>query len=272
MTQILNRGAAAFFIVVLLYQLCSQQALSLALAILVIHGKPDHVHTYVVGIMKDNTIFCTGTVIAKRTILTAAHCVKGYESEIASHFTYSNEFELKACKDPECKSNQKKLVDGTFPGKDSKGPAYGCSFCYDDTTYLHDIGLLYLAEDADAAAIRPLPIDLNAFPRMSAIIGVEPLTFSGYGLANSNDTSTIGQRLMQDWPADRADDWTLYYKTNTKINPSDTNTCRGDSGGPALYNDIVLAITSNGDKTCTIGASTRVDSHLKWILSHLSAA
>src|SRR5262245_22251090 len=42
----------------------------------IIGGIPDHIHEAVVGLNLDQEALCTGTVVAPRVILTAAHCVQ----------------------------------------------------------------------------------------------------------------------------------------------------------------------------------------------------
>jgi secreted trypsin-like serine protease len=222
----------------------------------IVGGKETTGYKNVVALTLRGQLHCSGTVIGERTILTAAHCVHGYETAIASG---EMSFLLgSVITSPEF--GPKSIGGGTFPrGNDP--------IQYDPTNYMHDIAVVYSKE--------PIPVSAAALhekvPEWADVLNKRTLLFVGFGYNKSDKNEFVGLGIKREapWLTSEADDWRFYFKTPGK------NTCSGDSGGPAFYQDedtrqlLLVGVTSVGNDTCTRGADTRVDSHRSWILSKI---
>ena len=219
---------------------------------LIIGGSRTNDYKNVVAIMLDGKVHCSGTVIGAQTILTAAHCIDGYEDAIRAN----RMFYLVGSDVTSAEYGPKPIADAKYPGPMDK-------FQYDSSTYVHDIGVLYTSE-----AIPEIAATLHSqLPKWGDILNKQPLLFVGFGF----NTPLGGEGIKREapWGVSRADDSRVYFD-----NVAGKNTCSGDSGGPAFYRDqtigtlLLTAITSIGDKNCTWGAETRVDAHREWIVTH----
>lgn len=221
-------------------------------------GKETTAYENVVALTLSGELHCSGTVIAPKTILTAAHCINGYEERIAKgEMTYLIGSVITA--------PQK----GPFPVTSGIYPRSGDEFRYNPGNYDHDIGLVFAAA--------PIPVKPAALhkpgssPSWSDLVQKKrPLTFVGFGYNKSNDGQLVGLGVKREapWPTNATDEWRFYFRADGK------NTCKGDSGGPALLLDdenslLVVGVTSEGDRACTFGDDTRVDAHFGWISTRL---
>jgi secreted trypsin-like serine protease len=208
--------------------------------------------------------FCTGTLISRTVVLTAAHCLAdvakmmdltledlmpsirvGFGTQVASSLSDSRvEFREVAA----ARVHEKYVIDSVQQA--TKVPMY-------------DIGLVRLAAPAPTSA-RVVKLVSNA----SALVKGRDLTLAGFGLING-------------WPRVSAKQ---LMKVNVKVdNPAVTpvqftyrveggrSACSGDSGGPAYVTNakgelLVVGVTSWGDQFCKmIGAYTTVPVFVSWI-------
>ena len=222
----------------------------------IVGGKQTSSYKYVVAIMLGGAIHCSGTVIAKRTILTAAHCIHGFEQQIKDgRMTY---VVGQSAMSPDV--GPLPIADGTYPkGSDP--------ILYNPISYIHDVGLLFTSADI-TGGIAQLHVDQPTW----ADIEKQSLLFVGYGYneASNGDFVGLGIKREANWKPSDADDWRFYYSSTNK------HACQGDSGGPAFYmleetrELLLVGVTSVGDKNCTgIGADTRMDVHHSWVAAHL---
>jgi len=212
----------------------------------IINGAVDTTDVAVVALTYQGTQFCTGTVIASRTVLTAGHCLRetGYPV------------------------TQIRVFFGTTVGSSGTsigvvaGDAYPSYYVRSDGAPIHDVAYLTLAQDAPVA---PMAWQQSALP---SLVG-QTLQMVGYGVTNAYYQSGSGTRRTVDLKITGQDSTFLYYGPDTK------GTCQGDSGGPtfAMINGVktLVAVTSYGDSTCVQeGANTRVDAYASFIASHLT--
>jgi hypothetical protein len=216
-------------------------------------------YNYVVALLIDGKLQCTGTLIEKRTILTAAHCIHGFEDQVvAGRMTAVMGQNINQ---PTLPPTQ--IVSASYPrGSDI--------YRYNPQTYEHDIAIVKSKDDIPAT---PQKIHTGQ-PVWSSILNRVSLTFVGYGYNRAGDGTLIASGILRElpWKASRADDWRFYYSADARGLAS---TCSGDSGGPAFYQDprtrdlLVVGVTSGGDRGCTWGADTRIDAHITWINAHI---
>lgn len=187
------------------------------------------------ALIYEGKMYCTGTVIAPRKVVTAAHCL---DEVVPSEFTFvlgANAFS------PE---KVLKVASGKqHPNWDGQG---------------NDIALITLAQDAPVTPMEVLKKMDDTF------IG-KSLFFVGYGVNNGLNQTGEGSKRAVSIPVTKVDPTSFAYAGAGK------NTCNGDSGGPAFYQDasgkyLVAGVTSYGDVYCSkFGVDTRVDAFISFL-------
>ena len=181
--------------------------------------------------------FCTGTIIAKRVIVTAAHCLEGQSASA-----------IKFALGPNANSPQASLSIKRIAVHPQ----------WDSSQIKNDIAIAILSADAP---VTPVPVN-TTMP--SSWVG-KSLTFVGYGVSNGRTQTGAGVKRVVTIPISQVAASQFAYQTRGK------NTCNGDSGGPAFAADAsgnltVAGVTSYGDQGCTqYGVDTRVDAFRSFI-------
>ncbi|MFT7622723.1 MAG: hypothetical protein ACI9WU_001898, partial [Myxococcota bacterium] len=203
----------------------------------IVGGAAENGHEAVGALMDGGEQFCTGTLVAPTTVVTAAHCLIGMGGSNISFFIGQD------AKNPESGMMVSATALYTFPE-------------YDDNELTGDIGVVLL--DSAPSGVEPIAPHLEALPD---VVGQDAL-FVGYGLTGPN--GDYGDKLSVTIPVSKLEPTTLWYETPGK------NTCNGDSGGPALMQLDgtwqLIGVTSYGDTDCAeYGVNTRVDAFAAWV-------
>jgi secreted trypsin-like serine protease len=181
--------------------------------------------------------FCTGTVVAPRIVVTAAHCVV---EQRPSSIRFALGTRASA---PEVSIPVAQLL--AHPQ-------------YDADRILNDIGVVVLASDAPVA-----PVAINS--SMSADWVGAPLEFVGFGVTDGIRGSGSGTKRVVTIPVAQVGATQFAHVDRT------TNTCFGDSGGPAFARTeegqlVLVGVTSFGDAACSrFGVATRVDAYAEFL-------
>jgi hypothetical protein len=190
-------------------------------------------------IIPDGSKRCTGTVIAKRTVLTAAHCLKPYHRRPIKFMLGSS-------------YSSPTAVIGVAALK--AHPSYSPNH--------NDIGIVTLASDAPVTPMKILPsLDPSWLGKN--------LLFVGFGQSDGVAHSGQGIKRFVHMPIASISATSFRYAVPGK------NTCRGDSGGPAFAQVgselFVAGITSYGDEDCIeYGVDMRPDAYKAFIDANLT--
>lgn len=216
----------------------------------------------IVGIViktADGMGICTGSLIARNIVLTAAHCLDESESPIQNIFVVFAESIDKA-KPEQIRVASTGVANENFaPSAPDSGKSW------------NDVALLKLAEDA------PADFKLALLPDENLKLSVgQQLIQQGYGRAEADrsaktDSSGVlrtvsGIGIL----AISADGLEL------QMNEAKKGSCNGDSGGPALLKtsrgQVVVGVDSRGTSQTScigVGIYTSVVGQLAWIKTNV---
>jgi secreted trypsin-like serine protease len=203
----------------------------------IVGGKMTTDYPAVGMLTRNGSSFCTGTVVAKRVVVSAGHCLSGVSAP-------SIRFALgSSAESAETVLELARVV--VHPE-------------YDAQQIKNDIAVLVLSQDAPVT-----PIAIND-AMSSSWIG-RSLTFVGFGVTNGMTSTGNGVKRVVSIPVTEVANQKFTYKGAMR------NTCYGDSGGPAFAQDsagnlLLAGVTSYGDRSCMqYGVDTRVDAYKSFI-------
>jgi hypothetical protein len=201
-------------------------------------GDPAVVALSVLGLYS----YCSATLIAPHTLLTAGHCkLDGAEAEFGT--------------DASSPTQSIDIADVTVhPMYTGEGQPY-------------DFALMKLASDPSGIA----PVILNGIALGSANVG-EPMRHVGFGVTDDTSGDGGGTRRSVTYPLNTIDPILIYSGAPNE------QTCTGDSGGPGFMTldgvtEVEVGVVSDGPN-CDLsedGWDDRVDAVEAWIIATTSA-
>lgn len=205
------------------------------------NGDDDDADSAVVALLQGGKVFCTGVLVTKNVVATAAHCVSPTPPE-----------QIYFGKNPASKKGKFIDVSGT-----SVHPQF------DEDTLDNDLGVVGLAEKAPVAPLNVFTKDMDA-----SFIG-RPIRLVGFGATAADETDDLHKRTGTTTIKSFGDD-------DFRFSPGPSQTCVGDSGGPALAqvgdHEAVIGITSSGDGECkSYGRDMRIDRYMPFIQNFAKA-
>src|SRR3954452_16855207 len=222
-------------------------------------------HPYVVALASDFVTpgyfqkFCTGALVTPRLVVTAAHCMTGF-----------NDTQIWVNADPVYVPGTSALTHGI--GQPAVDPAIfrGNAGAQGGNNDLgNDVGVVHLDQDLVVGRYAQLPT-----PGLlsSMDLGNASFTAVGYGATRVDGTNGPKNILPNIDPAVRNVATESFrslqpYALTVSANPAtgDGGTCYGDSGGPHFLpgTDITVAVTILGDVPCrSLGRHFRLDTLL----------
>lgn len=213
-------------------------------------------HINAAGVGYKGKMHCSGTLVGKTTVVTAAHCIFNYLQAIQD-----GHFDVRFGTNFFSPSQNIKVVAAEIPDK------AGEAVLFNPQTLEDDIGVLYLASEPGGVSLASINEDPTII--QYAVRDKASVIIVGFGF-NSIDGSLIGAGIKRE-AAIIVDEATNRL---IKFQKQGANTCRGDSGGPTFMEVAgtqlrLIAITSGGDGDCTRGVNSRTDAYAAWLLPRL---
>jgi hypothetical protein len=235
-------------------------------AMAVLYGQPDSgAHPYV-GVVRffyaDGTYVhrCSGTLISPTVFLTAGHCTDGTASAEV-WFT-------------ETAPSTQDVLSGDYEHGVTGTPYTYPGFDFTSSLDTGDVGVVVLDEPVELPSYGQLP----SVDEVATLDTHQLLTIVGYGIQDVRPVEVAdmirltGTVKLVNAKSGYSGGFNLHLSSNNGV-PHRGGTCFGDSGGPVLYGDTVLAVNSfviNGN-CAGAGYSFRIDRPeiLAWIESFL---
>ena len=200
------------------------------LASAITNGTVDEGDSAVVALLSSGQAYCTGTVVADRWVLTAAHCLQSMSPS--------------------------EIYVGTRPSDSGQRLQVARTIIHPRFNFIgleNDVGLVKLAVPAPMTPLRLMrqPLDQSWVGSMVRLVGF------------GSTSSTEREPLLKRTGTGRI---TVLDTQKFTLEGAPSQTCITDSGAPALYEqdgvDYVVGVSSSGDAHCQeYGRIVRVDAY-----------
>ncbi|XP_026134550.1 complement factor D [Carassius auratus] len=220
-----------------------------------------HSYPFMASLQWNGKHECGGFLISRQWVMSAAHCFQdGRTSDV-------------------------KVVLGAHSLSNAEGTkqTFKATAVYNHpdfqiSNYDNDIALLKLDKPiTESNAVKPVKFQREGGSDPEEDADVKTV---GWGSLNNlggrpDKLQELTIKVLERWRCGRGD----YYGTKFTNNmfcaaEKLKDTCDGDSGGPLLYKDLVVGITSNGGKKCGSskkpGLYTIISHYTKWIDSKIT--
>ncbi|XP_065360751.1 trypsin beta-like [Calliphora vicina] len=183
---------------------------------------------YLINLRRDGLFSCGGSLITRKCVLTAAHCVNGVP---ASSLTIN--------------AGTSKLTD---PGEMRQVEESFVSSAYSPNTLDMDVAVLKLNEPVMGPNIATIPLcskrpDSNQFVRVSGWGVTSESSLIPPNQVRTVRVQVISRENCQNQYAGKALISSTMFCASV---PGERDSCSGDSGGPVVYNGQVCGIVSWG--------------------------
>jgi hypothetical protein len=215
--------------------------------------KADPLAKHLVMLTNGYRIVCTGTLIAKDIVLTAAHCYEDGKLYVA--FSVDGTSENIAKLRPHLVTAHK-IPEGYVPPVDDAFES--------DSDVLDIMVIKFNNGTPDGFVPAELLESESIYP--PEIAADKVITAFGYGVTDGIKQTGVGPlrkvRLTIEEP--------FFGRTEFSASIEGSATCQGDSGGPVFIRvgdkQVVAGVTSRGDVGCTgTGYYTKVNAYTDWI-------
>jgi len=198
------------------------------------------------SILLDDRLQCTATLIDADSLLTAAHCFYDGKGRGIPNTRFKVTFNIRS-------EDGKRFEIGevAFP----KPPN-----AYRYLENRNDIAIVHLKTAPGIGSFRRAAANPDALSKGTVLTAV------GFGLTTDDKGRLIGDGVQRKGPIRVGS-----FPAGRFQYAGEGNTCRGDSGGPALLDDLIVGVTSVGDRQCRqYGVDTRVADYEPWIRTETS--
>lgn len=207
----------------------------------IVDGEDDNGDRAVVALLQGGKVFCTGVLITSSVVATAAHCVTPTPPE-----------QIYFGSDPSTKKGTFIAVTTTRAHPD-----------FDEDSLENDVAVVGLATEAPVAPLNIVTTEFDA-----SFVGRE-IRLIGFGATGPDQTAHLRKRTGTTVITSYTDD-------DFRFRPAPSQTCVGDSGGPALTkvgdHEAIIGLTSSGDSNCmTYGRHMRIGRYLPFLQGYAKA-